>query len=63
MMIQMHQIVDFLSDTRRKILIGSCMLKITGDDEKARAKLITQMDKYLTSQYKTDKKIRKALLY
>jgi hypothetical protein len=48
MMIQMHQIVDFLSDTRRKILIGSCMLKITGDDEKARAKLITQMDKYLT---------------
>lgn len=63
MMIQMHQIVDFLSDTRRKILIGSCMLKIIGDDEKARAKLITQMDKYLTSQYKTDKKIRKALLY
>ena len=37
-------------DTRRKILIGSCMLKITGDDEKARAKLITQMDKYLTEE-------------
>ncbi|EEY87951.1 hypothetical protein HMPREF0018_00698 [Acinetobacter radioresistens SH164] len=50
MMIKMHQIVDFLSDTRRKILIGSCMLKITGDDEKARAKLITQMDKYLTEE-------------
>ncbi|QQA03280.1 hypothetical protein PFCIP103579_2629 [Prolinoborus fasciculus] len=35
-------------DTRRKILIGSCMLKITEEDEQARAKLITQMDKYLT---------------
>ena len=35
-------------DTRRKILIGSCMLKITEDDEQARAKLIAQMDKYLT---------------
>jgi len=37
-------------DTRRKILIGSCMLKITEDDEQARAKLITQMDKYLTEE-------------
>ncbi|EPJ0603901.1 TPA: hypothetical protein L4942_006730, partial [Pseudomonas aeruginosa] len=37
-------------DTRRKILIGSCMLKITEDDEQARAKLIAQMDKYLTDE-------------
>lgn len=37
-------------DTRRKILIGSCMLKITEADEQARAKLITQMDKYLTDE-------------
>ena len=37
-------------DTRRKILIGSCMLKITEEDEHARAKLITQMDKYLTEE-------------
>lgn len=34
-------------DTRRKILIGSCMLKITEEDEQARAKLIAQMDRYL----------------
>ena len=34
-------------DTRRKILIGSCMLKITESDDQARAKLIAQMDKYL----------------
>ncbi len=38
------------NDTRRKILIGSCMLKITEGDEQARAKLITQMDKYLTDE-------------
>ena len=38
------------NDTRRKILIGSCMLKITEDDEQARAKLIAQMDKYLTDE-------------
>lgn len=37
-------------DTRRKILIGSCMLKITEDDEQARAKLIAQMGKYLTDE-------------
>ena len=37
-------------DTRRKILIGSCMLKITEEDEQARAKLIAQMDKYLTDE-------------
>jgi len=37
-------------DTRRKILIGSCMLKITEDDEQARAKLIAQMDKYLMDE-------------
>ena len=37
-------------DTRRKILIGSCMLKITENDEQARAKLIAQMDKYLTDE-------------
>jgi len=37
-------------DTRRKILIGSYMLKITEDDEQARAKLIAQMDKYLTDE-------------
>jgi len=37
-------------DTRRKILIGSCMLKITEEDEQARAKLITQMDRYLTDE-------------
>lgn len=35
-------------DTRRKILIGSCMLKITEEDEQARAKLIAQMGRYLT---------------
>ena len=35
-------------DTRRKILIGSCMLKITEEDEQARAKLMAQMDRYLT---------------
>jgi len=35
-------------DTRRKILIGSCMLKITAEDDQARSKLIAQMDKYLT---------------
>jgi len=33
-----------------RFLSGSYMLKITGDDEKARAKLITQMDKYLTEE-------------
>lgn len=33
-----------------RFLIGSYMLKITGDDEKARTKLITQMDKYLTEE-------------
>ena len=38
-------------DTRRKILIGSCMLKITEDDEHAKAKLIAQMDKYLTDEH------------
>ncbi|ENW22890.1 hypothetical protein F925_03098 [Acinetobacter lwoffii NCTC 5866 = CIP 64.10 = NIPH 512] len=37
-------------DTRRKILIGSCMLKITEEDEQAHAKLIAQMDKYLTDE-------------
>lgn len=37
-------------DTRRKILIGSCMLKITEDDEQARAKLIAQMDRYLVEE-------------
>ena len=37
-------------DTRRKILIGSCMLKITEEDEQARAKLIAQMDKYLMDE-------------
>src|SRR5690606_19650388 len=37
-------------DTRRNILIGSCMLKITEEDEQARAKLIMQMDKYLTDE-------------
>ena len=37
-------------DTRRKILIGSCMLKITEEDEQANAKLIAQMDKYLTDE-------------
>jgi len=35
-------------DTRRKILIGSCMLKITAEDDQARSKLLAQMDKYLT---------------
>ena len=37
-------------DTRRKILIGSCMLKITEEDEQARAKLIAQMDRYLRDE-------------
>lgn len=41
---------DRKDDTRRKILIGSCMLKITEDDEQARAKLIAQMDKYLMDE-------------
>ena len=41
---------DRKNDTRRKILIGSCMLKITEDDEQARAKLIAQMDRYLTDE-------------
>lgn len=35
-------------DTRRKILIGSCMLKITAEDDQARSKLLAQMDRYLT---------------
>lgn len=34
-------------DTRRKILIGSCMLKITAEDDQARSKLLAQMDRYL----------------
>ena len=38
------------NDTRRKILIGSCMLKITEEDEQARAKLIAQMDRYLRDE-------------
>lgn len=42
-------------DTRRKILIGSCMLKITEEDEQARAKLMAQMDRYLTDE--RDRKI------
>lgn len=37
-------------DTRRKILIGSCMLKITEEDEQARAKLIAHMDRYLRDE-------------
>lgn len=35
-------------DTRRKILIGSCMLKITENDDQSKAKLLNQLDKFLT---------------
>ena len=35
-------------DTRRKILIGYCMLKLTENDEQANAKLIMQLERYLT---------------
>lgn len=35
-------------DTRRKILIGSCMLKLTENDDQANAKLLAQLDRYLT---------------
>ena len=35
-------------DTRRKILIGSCMLKIVENDTVAHEKLMAQLDKYLT---------------
>ena len=36
------------NDTRRKILIGSCMLKIVENDTVAHEKLMAQLDKYLT---------------
>lgn len=35
---------------KAKILIQACILEITEADEQARAKLITQMDKYLTDE-------------
>ena len=38
------------NDTRRKILIGSCMLKLTESDQEAYKRLMTQLDKYLTEQ-------------
>lgn len=35
-------------ETRRKILIGSCMLKLTENDQAAHEHLMMQLDKYLT---------------
>lgn len=35
-------------DTRRKILIGACMLKITEDSQENHDKLMLQLDRYLT---------------
>lgn len=36
-------------DTRRKILIGSCMLKITEENQENYNKLMLQLDKFLTN--------------
>ena len=35
-------------DTRRKILIGACMLKITEENQENHDKLMLQLDRYLT---------------
>lgn len=35
-------------DTRRKILIGACMLKITEENQDNHDKLMLQLDRYLT---------------
>ena len=35
-------------DTRRKILIGACMLKITEENPENHEKLMLQLDRYLT---------------
>lgn len=35
---------------KAKILIQACILEISDVDERTRAKLITQMDKYLTDE-------------
>jgi len=35
---------------KAKILIQACILEISEVDERTRAKLITQMDKYLTDE-------------
>lgn len=36
-------------DTRKKILIGACMLKITEDNQENHDKLMLQLDRFLTS--------------
>lgn len=37
------------NDTRKKILIGACMLKITEDNQENHDKLMLQLDRFLTS--------------
>lgn len=36
-------------DTRRKILIGACMLKITEESQENHNKLMLQLDRFLTN--------------
>ena len=37
-------------DTRRKILIGSCMLKLIKNDPVAKERLLSHLDRYLTEE-------------
>ena len=37
-------------DTRRKILIGSCMIKLIKDDPVAKERLLSHLDRYLTEE-------------